>query len=147
MMQRKETASRVHSGDAAGPIRVVMIDDAVLMTQVVSGLLQDEEGIEVVGTASTGEAGIALVRREHPDVLLLDLDLPDLDGIQVAARLRRDAPEVRIVVLTGYDMPWAWDQLDAIGVHGYVLKHSPIELLVAAIREAAATSPQHRQPS
>jgi DNA-binding NarL/FixJ family response regulator len=138
MVQRDEPTAQPRPAPAGPPIRVAMIDDAVLMTQVVGGLLQDEAGIEVVGTAATGEEGIALVRRAQPDVVLLDLDLPDLDGIQVAARLRREAPAVRIVVLTGYDMPWAWDRLDAIGVHGYVLKHSSLELLVAAIRDAAA---------
>lgn len=138
MAQGDEPATEARYSGAARPIRVALVDDAVLMTQVVEGLLQDEAGIEVVGMAATGEEGIALVRRTRPDVVLLDLDLPDLDGIQVAARLRREAPAVRIVVLTGYDLPWAWDRLDAIGVHGYVLKHSSLELLVAAIRDAAA---------
>jgi DNA-binding NarL/FixJ family response regulator len=138
MAQGDEPATEARYPGAARPIRVALVDDAVLMTQVVEGLLQDEAGIEVVGMAATGEEGIALVRRTRPDVVLLDLDLPDLDGIQVAARLRREAPAVRIVVLTGYDLPWAWDRLDAIGVHGYVLKHSSLELLVAAIRDAAA---------
>ncbi|HLI28031.1 MAG TPA: response regulator [Chloroflexota bacterium] len=138
MAQRDEPIAQPCGANAGPPIRVALVDDAVLMTQVVSGLLQDEDGIEVVGTAASGEEGIALVQRVRPDVVLLDLDLPDLDGIQVAARLRCEAPTVRIVMLTGYDMPWAWDQLDAIGVHGYVLKHASIELLVAAIRDAAA---------
>ena len=126
--------------EAASPkrIRVAMVDDAVMMMQVIGGLLEDEESIEVVGTAATGEEGLALVRQVRPDVLLLDLDLPDIDGIEVATRVRRELPAVRIVILTGYDVPWAWERLHGIPVDGCVLKHSSIELLIATIKDATS---------
>lgn len=124
-----------HDTDA---IRVLVVDDHEMFVDGVVAALKDEADIEVVGTASTAEAGLASVRALRPTVVLLDEILPDMDGTVVAERILSISPETAIIILTGlFDEAVVARALEA-GCSGYVTKDKPMHDVVSAIRSAAA---------
>ena len=118
-------------------IRVLLADDHAVVRQGLSRLLGGFDEVELVGTASDGEEAVELAEREQPDVVLLDLQMPKLDGIGATRRIREVAPEARVVVLTAFsDREGIIDAFDA-GATGYLLKDTPLPQLADAVRAAA----------
>jgi len=118
-------------------IRVVVADDHRVVRVGLEQLLATFEDIEAVGFAAGGEEAVALCRELEPDVLLLDLSMPDLDGIEVTDRLRDTVPGTRVVVFTSFsDRERIVRALDA-GAIGYLLKDAEPEEILAAIQAAA----------
>jgi DNA-binding NarL/FixJ family response regulator len=119
-------------------IRVVLADDHALVREGTSELLERAGGIRVVGQAADGLETLRLVEAVHPDVLLLDLGLPGLDGVEVARRVRRVSPQTRVVALTAHDeQAYVLAMLEA-GATGYLSKASRGQEVVQAVRSAAA---------
>ncbi|MCU0755999.1 MAG: response regulator transcription factor [Xanthomonadales bacterium] len=120
-------------------IRVVVVDDHALVRTGVVGLLKAAGDIEVVGEGDSGESALRLVRERKPDVLMLDLSMPNgMSGLEAARRLQAQGSKVPILVLTVHnDQASARHVLDA-GVRGYVTKGSTAEELVRAVRKVAA---------
>ena len=126
------------NGDGAGDdTRVVVVDDHDLFRTGLMNLLT-EQGIHVVGEAATGEAAVKLVRDLAPDVVVMDIHMPGISGVDATRELAAVAPRSRVVVLTISEEDG--DVVDAVmaGACGYLLKSSSIEELVAGIRAAAA---------
>jgi DNA-binding NarL/FixJ family response regulator len=124
--------------EAAGDdTRVVVVDDHDLFRTGLMNLLT-EQGIHVVGEAATGEAAVKLVRDLAPDVVVMDIHMPGISGVDATRELAAVAPRSRVVVLTISEEDG--DVVDAVmaGACGYLLKSSSIEELVAGIRAAAA---------
>ncbi len=119
-------------------IKVLLVDDHPLVREGLRTVLEQEADLELVGEAATGAAALALVEKEQPSVILLDLNLPDADGVQMVARVRAAAPEAAIVVLTIYDSEGYLMGALQEGAAGYVLKDQPQEVIPLAIRAAAA---------
>jgi DNA-binding NarL/FixJ family response regulator len=118
-------------------IRVVVADDHRVVRVGLEQLLATFEDIEAVGFAAGGEEAVTLCRELEPDVLLLDLSMPDLDGIEVTASLREQAPGTRVVVFTSFsDRERIVRALDA-GAIGYLLKDAEPDEILGAIRAAA----------
>jgi DNA-binding NarL/FixJ family response regulator len=118
-------------------IRVALCDDHRVVRAGLEQLLLTFDDVEVVGSAANGEEAIALCAAATPDVLLLDLQMPDLDGTQVTSRVLSVAPSTRVVVFTSFsDRDRILGALDA-GAIGYLLKDAEPEELHAAIRAAA----------
>lgn len=115
-------------------IRVVLIDDHRLLRQGTRALLSEAPDIEVIAETDQGEEGITLARQWHPDVVLLDVRLHGMSGIEVARILRHDLPEVKVIILTAYPHEQYVRALFAIGVHGYLLKDASGAELQAAVR-------------
>ncbi len=119
-------------------IRVLVVDDHPIVRQGLVGVLSDETDLEVVGEAGSGREAIALVARLRPDVVLLDLEMPELDGVAAIPQLRAAHPSVEILVFTAYDT----DErvLGAIrgGARGYLLKGASAEDIASGIRSVAA---------
>ncbi len=115
-------------------IRVLLVDDQTLVRHGVRSLLGFAEGIEVVGEAEDGEAALERIAADRPDVVLLDVRMPVVDGLEVLARLRRmeDAPPV-LLLTTFDDDAVALDALK-LGAKGFLLKDVRLEILVEAIR-------------
>lgn len=115
-------------------IRVLLVDDQTLVRQGVRSLLGFAAGIEVVGEAEDGEAALAQIAADRPDVVLLDVRMPAVDGLEVLSRLRRmeDAPPV-LLLTTFDDDAVALDALK-LGAKGFLLKDVRLEILVDAIR-------------
>ncbi|MGE5459330.1 MAG: response regulator [Solirubrobacterales bacterium] len=118
-------------------IRVAIADDHRVVRVGLEQLLATFEDVDLVGSAEGGEQAVELCLAERPDVLLLDLSMPDLDGIEVTRRLAEAAPETRIVVFTSFsDRERIVQAIDA-GAIGYLLKDAEPDEIHAAIRAAA----------
>jgi DNA-binding NarL/FixJ family response regulator len=121
------------------PIRIVVADDESMVRAGLRLVMQSEPDIEVVGEASDGLHAVDVVRRTRPQVVLMDIRMPRLDGLAAAARIlenREDAP--RIVMLTTFDEEASLFEALRIGASGFLLKVSPPEQLLEAIRAVAA---------
>jgi DNA-binding NarL/FixJ family response regulator len=118
-------------------IRVLVADDHPLARAGLAQMLGELADISVVGAAGDGEEAVALAHQTTPDVVLMDLEMPVLDGIEATRRLAAELPEVRTVVLTSFsDQPRILDALDA-GAIGYLLKDADPDELARGIRTAA----------
>lgn len=120
------------------PIRVLIIDDHALVRAGLRLLLADAGDIEVVGEAATGEEGLALARRLRPDVVLCDLHLPGLSGLEVTSRMARGASGTRVLVVTVLEEGPMPRRLLEAGADGYVGKCCEAAELVRAVRTVAA---------
>ena len=119
-------------------IRLAIIDDQGMVRAGFRSLLADEADFEVVGEAANGEEGVELVTRLTPDVTLLDIRMPVLDGIAATRRLVQAGVDTRVLVLTTFDLDeYVFEALRA-GASGFLLKDAPAEELAAAIRVVAA---------
>jgi DNA-binding NarL/FixJ family response regulator len=118
-------------------IRVIVADDHPIVRSGIVGLLDLDPGVEVVGQASDGAEAVALAADLRPDVVLMDLRMPGVSGIEATSRLTAELPGVRVLVLTTYETDD--DILGAIeaGASGYLLKAAPHEEIVAGIRAVA----------
>jgi DNA-binding NarL/FixJ family response regulator len=120
------------------PIRVLLVDDDELMRAGLAAVLSSDPAIEVVGQASTGRLALERVRVGPPDVVLMDVRMPDLDGIAATRRLLAAAPEVRIIILTTFEQDdYIFGAIDA-GASGFLLKRTRPEELLSAIHAVAA---------
>ena len=119
------------------PIRVLIADDHPMFRSGVSAVLSREEDIEVVGEAATGEEAVRLVERMRPDVVLMDLRMPETDGVAATAQIRTNRPDTQVLVLTTYDTDA--DILRAVeaGATGYLLKDVSREGLLSAVHTAS----------
>ncbi len=119
------------------PIRVLIVDDHPLMRDGTQTLLGQYPDIQIVGASALGNDGLRLVQELEPDVLILDLHLPDVSGVEVARQVRAKFPDVAVMVLTGYDYVGYGRALAQMGVQGYVLKTATGTEIVEALRTVA----------
>ena len=118
-------------------IRVAVVDDHPVVRAGLAALLASADGIEVVGQAPDGEAAVALAAAERPDVVLMDLRMPGLDGVGATARIRAGSPDVRVLVLTTYETDASILTAIEAGASGYLLKAAPEEEILAGVRAVA----------
>jgi DNA-binding NarL/FixJ family response regulator len=119
-------------------IRVVVVDDHAVVRDGVARLLESADEIDVVGLAPDGEEAVALVDRVDPDVVLMDLSMPVVDGVEATRRIVVSHPGMRVVVLTTFaDQERILDALNA-GAAGYLLKDATPEELIAGVRAVVA---------
>ncbi len=120
------------------PLRVFIVDDHQMFREGIRHRLEQEPDIEVVGEAAAGGEALELIGKKNPTVAILDIRLPDMSGITLARLLREQRPEIKILVLTGYDFDQYVRALTRLGIDGYLLKDAPQESLVQALRDIAA---------
>ncbi|MGZ3663359.1 MAG: response regulator transcription factor [Ktedonobacterales bacterium] len=120
------------------PIQVLIVDDHPMAREGTRALLERSATIEVVGALGEGLPALWLLRELQPDVVLLDVRLPDISGIEVARQLRTEFPAVKVLVVTGYDEIGYARALLQLGVRGYLAKSASGAELVAAVRAVAA---------
>jgi DNA-binding NarL/FixJ family response regulator len=119
-------------------IRILLCDDQAIVTDGLRVILRQAGDIEVVGVANNGADAVEAVARLHPDVVLMDLRMPVMNGILATDRIRREHPATRVLVLTTYDDDeWVFDAVRA-GAAGYLLKDAPRSQIIEAIRGTAA---------
>jgi len=119
-------------------IKVLLADDHSVVRKGVREFLEDEPDIEVVGEAGDGAEAVDLANALRPDVVVMDIKMPGLSGVEATRRIRADAPQVRVLALTAYDDdPYVFGLLEA-GASGYVLKTAESRELIRAIRAVAA---------
>lgn len=115
-------------------IRVVLCDDHAIVRDGLRNLLEAEDDLEVVGEAADGQQGIELVRALRPDVVVMDINMPNLDGVAAVEQLTAELPTLRILILTMYNHEEYLFRTVKAGAKGYLLKDSPIAEVIAAIR-------------
>jgi DNA-binding NarL/FixJ family response regulator len=121
-------------------LRVAIADDQELVRAGLRGIIEAEPDLEVIGEASDGESAVQLALRERPDVFLMDVRMPGLDGIQATEQIVAAHGPTRVLVLTTFDLDENVYRAVKAGAAGFLLKDLPAEDLVAAIRHAARGS-------
>jgi DNA-binding NarL/FixJ family response regulator len=118
-------------------IRVAVVDDQALVRSGFAVLLRSAEDIEVVGEGADGAEAVALVQRERPDVVLMDIRMPVMDGLEATRRILADQPGTRVLILTTFDLDeYVYEALRA-GASGFLLKDTLPDELLAAVRVVA----------
>jgi DNA-binding NarL/FixJ family response regulator len=119
-------------------IRVVVVDDQEMVREGFSALLNSQEDIEVVGAAGNGLQGVSLARTVEPDVVLMDVRMPEMDGLTATRLLLDGSSSTKVLVLTTFDLDdYVYEALHA-GASGFLLKHAPARELLNAVRVVAA---------
>jgi DNA-binding NarL/FixJ family response regulator len=118
--------------------RVLVVDDHVLFRTGVANIINQEADLRVVAEAANGEDALAAFERHHPDVTLLDLRMPVMEGVEVVRRLRERDPQAKVIVLTTYDTDEDISRALRAGAKAFVLKDITAEALVACIHDVLA---------
>jgi two-component system response regulator NreC len=128
------------------PVRILLVDDHAVLRSGLRLLLEREDGLEPVGEAATAEEALRALPRLTPDVVVMDLEMPGMGGLEGVERVRERAPEARVLVLSMHDQARDVRRAFDAGAHGYLPKAAADEDLVRAIR-AVATGERYVHPS
>jgi two-component system response regulator DesR len=120
------------------PIRVLLAEDQAMIREALAALLSFEDDIEVVAQVGRGDEVLKAARDSNPDVALLDIEMPGLDGLAAAAALKRASPDTGIVILTTFGRPGYLRRAMESGVSGFIVKDSPADKLAETIRQVRA---------
>jgi DNA-binding NarL/FixJ family response regulator len=126
------------SGDRATPASVLICDDNAAMRTLLGVLVETSPSLCVVGEAVDGDEALVEAARHQPDVILLDLAMPNRSGLEALPELRSVAPDARIIVLSGFAAATVADQVLALGAASYLQKGTPPDAIVAAIEQAVS---------
>lgn len=119
-------------------IRMVLVDDHAVLRDGLRSILEFEDGIEVVGEAVSGEEGLKKIHDVQPDLVLMDIHLPDINGIEVTKMVKKQMPSCKLIILTMYSDEEYFLSAVRAGADGYLLKDVPSEEVIRAIRTVAA---------
>jgi two-component system, NarL family, response regulator DesR len=122
-------------------IKVLIAEDEALIRGALVALLRLERDLDIIAEAGRGDEIVPAARRRAPDVAVIDVDLPGLDGLSAARQLRTCLPECRVLILTGLGRPSTLRRAVAAGIDGYLMKDAPPQQLAEAIRNVAARKP------
>ncbi len=120
------------------PVSIVLVDDHRVMRQGLKALLEESTDFQVIGEADSGQDGVQLVRELRPDVLVLDMALPDIDGVTVVREAVKVSPKTVVIILSMHNIEGYVRKAMQAGALAYVLKDSTSSELITAIREALA---------
>lgn len=115
-------------------IRIVIAEDQTLLREALSAVIQLESDFSLTGTAADGEAARRLIERDPPDLVITDIEMPRLSGLDLAASIKSGPAATRVLIVTTFDRPGYLRRAMEIGVDGYLLKDTPSAELAAAIR-------------
>jgi two-component system, NarL family, response regulator DesR len=116
-------------------IRVVLAEDQSMVRGALAALLNLEDDIEVIGEAANGKAAWDMVQRLAPDICILDIEMPEMSGLEVAEKIKEHAFPCQVIILTTFARPGYLQRAIKSGAKGYLLKDSPVEELAKAIRQ------------
>ncbi len=125
----------------ARPIRILLADDHAILRDGIRALLSDEADLQVVGEAENGRQALEKARALRPDIVIMDIGMPLLSGLEATKHIRREVPESRVLILTMHQNDEYLAQVLAAGASGYVLKDAAGRELVLAIRQVARGEP------
>ncbi|MEI7554045.1 response regulator transcription factor [Candidatus Chlorohelix sp.] len=125
----EETASRAK-------VRVLLVDDHTILRQGIRILLEAQDDFEVVGEATNGREALELARQYNPDVVLMDISMPEMNGLEATRRIKKELSQIRVVILTMHETEEYLVQILQAGANGYVLKQAADYELIEAVRIA-----------
>ena len=140
----RDVAAQTEAGTSP-KIRLLLADDHRSLRASFSRLLRHEADIELVGEAADGETTIEMAHRLHPDVVLMDVSMPRVGGIEATRQITRQLPQTRVIALSMHQDSETEDAMRAAGAAAYVLKDAPSNELLAAVRRCAGRAPNERQ--
>ena len=123
---------------ASEQVRVLIADDQRLFAEALEAILSTDGRIKVVARAADGGGAVGLAREHHPDVILMDIAMPVLDGFAATERIREEVPEARVIILSGSDATQDISRARAVGAAGYVTKDQIAGDLVQAILDTGS---------
>jgi CheY-like chemotaxis protein len=126
--------------DGSPPIRVVLCDDVAELRRILREVLEESGNIEVVDEAGTGRECVRIASERHPDVVLLDLSMPDMDGLEALPLIAKASPRTRIIVFSGFAAERMREPALELGADLYIEKGTELDLLAAAVQELARGS-------
>jgi len=129
-----ETESKLNDIESSGTIRVLCVDDHPLVRKGIASILANEPDMVLVAEANNGREAVSLFKEHKPDVTLMDLRMPEIDGTSATRMIRQEAPDARIIALTSYDGDQDIYRALEAGVRGYILKEMVHTEVVRAIR-------------
>jgi two-component system response regulator NreC len=115
-------------------IRILIADDHTLLRNGICAILEDEQDMTIVGEASDGREAVRLAKQLKPQVVLMDIAMPLLNGLEATRQIKREHPEIHVLVLTMYDHEEYFRQMLEVGASGYIIKRAAATELVSAIR-------------
>src|SRR5438045_9617866 len=118
-------------------MRVRLVDDHELVRQVIAAMLAKADDLQIVGEARTGREAVEYARRELPDVILMDVRMPDMDGLEATRRIKEERPRTAVMMVTMHDNPAYLREAVRAGAAGYLLKDVSKDELLDAIRQVA----------
>lgn len=126
-------------GDEGGkiPVRLLIADDHPLVRQALRGMLEREPDIEIVGEAENGREAVHLCRALDPNLVLMDVRMPEMDGLEATRAIKHEHPEVAVLMVTMHDNQDYMQEATKAGAAGYVLKDASGEELISAVRRVA----------
>lgn len=123
-----------HSGSSDEEISILIVDDHALFRQGLRRILESDHGFTVVGEATDGSEAIQMARELHPNIILMDISMPHLNGLEATQKIKRHLPETDILLLTMHEDPFLQEEGLRMGASGYILKKSVDRELFEAIR-------------
>lgn len=127
-------------------IRVVIIDDHTLFRQAIAGQIRSVGGFEIAGESGSGTGSVQLIEKLQPDIAVIDISLPGLNGIEVVKRIRKKGIDCEVVLLSMYRYPELMETLKSLKINAYVLKNDAFDDLIYALR-AVSAGKQYLSPS
>lgn len=121
--------------NSAKQITVLIADDHMIMREGLRKLLEAEDDIEVVGEAATGRKAVELTQKIHPDVVVMDIAMPQMNGLEATRQIHKAAPNVKILILSAHSDDAYVESVSALGASGYLIKQTSAHFLSDAIRE------------
>ena len=131
------------SGEGAVAIRLLIADDHALVRSGLRSMLQREPGIEIVGEARNGREAVELCRSLRPDLVLMDVRMPDMDGLEATRAIKREHPETGVLMVTMHENRDYMLEATKAGAAGYVLKDASRSELISAVRRVADAEPSN----
>ena len=145
-IQPDETSKPIRSDETSKPIRVLIVDDHMIVRQGLRLIFETEDSVEVVGEAEDGLQGVEKAASLRPDIVLMDLQMPNKDGLSAVTEIRQQHPEIKIIILTTYNEDELMYQCLRAGALGFLLKDTGREALMntihAAMRGESLLSPE-----
>ena len=125
---------------AAAPAQLLIVDDHDLMRETTRLMLEGEQDLEVVGEAVNGRHALKLCRQLRPDLVLMDVRMPEMDGLTATRAIKEELPAISVLLVTAYESDdYRWEGASA-GAAGYILKDAPRQQLLEAVRKALGQS-------
>ncbi|MBN2852361.1 MAG: response regulator transcription factor [Clostridia bacterium] len=115
-------------------IKIVVVDDHVLLLESLKTFIEQDDNFKIIGEAKNGVEAIDICKKLYPDIVLMDVKMPDMDGIQAAKEIKRELPRIKIIILTSYEDNESIFEAFAMGVDGFILKNTNPNDLMEIIR-------------